>query len=243
MQGQRRLKPWVYLSFLFAFRMSVLHAVEEVDLTTGESNAVEEPAYVEPVYLDNIDKTDSNLRASRGEVLGRDEGISMDLEQPGANTPNVFPPGKWQIYGSLGMSTVSFNARAAVRYPLHQFFSVDPSFTYWSRRDGEYAGNGFGPEVAVIARGKNPTMFTPYTGVGLGYEKWEQSMGENQFDHDDSGTAFYFFGLNIMMTKHFGFDVARRIKKYADHAPLDKDSKRAGDNPEVSTELSFQAIF
>jgi len=130
----------------------------------------------------------------------------------------------YTVSGGLGVGSGFFAIDLNIGYAKTRYLSYDFGGHYLTVSGEEISKTVYGPEVGVRLSLPNPTMITPFIGTGGGYEKWERSERNVEFDDSGSATIIAFVGVNLNFTKRFGLQLMSKTTRYLQDPPL----KRAG---------------
>lgn len=148
------------------------------------------------------------------------------------------------VGGALGAGSGYVGGSLTVAYPFNCYVSLDTVVSYSSFDQDSSSGTQYGPEFDLVLRLPNPTMFTPFVGAGLGYEKWVRAYRKKNFDEAAAPFGTTFGGLNIGLTRHFGIQVLRRQKTWLGRAPKSfTDREREEAHASMDTSIGFRFIF
>jgi len=172
------------------------------------------------------------------EIVGVDEPASEDAPEA-APAPRSLPRGTKNqprqieredyddsfiqdvgVSGTVGFSG-GFTANLSVSLGLNRYTAIDLSGFYLSWATEDQSEVRYGPEVDLVLRYPNSTMFTPFIGAGPGFEKWKREKDDQEYDLSSSLTANYFAGINLGLSRHFGFQIQSRWVTYVNDPPRD----------------------
>ena len=187
--------------FLVCAEISAVSAAEVVGVEDGD-DAGESPARAEPPAKTLPKATRNTQRESYPE-----EESDSFIKDVGFS-------------GSVGFSG-GFTASLALSLGLNRYTAINVSGFYQSWKTDDEAEVRYGPEIDFVLRLPNPTMFTPYAGAGPGFEKWKREKNGEDYDLSSSLTANYFVGLNLSLSRNFGFQIQSKWTSYVNDPPRD----------------------
>jgi len=214
--------PLIYPSQAFAF--------EESDPVTGQQRTIQRTLPAEPI----------DPEASSPEYFSEEESNGSVIKVFRRKDPIRYD--QIRSYLNLGVSSQNnFAPKLTVAYPLYRYVHLRGSLFYWNRQNESLSASGYGPEFDGILVYENRTVFSPYTGLGFGFESWTQQT-EFKEERDQDLFATYFIGLDIRMSKNFGLQLSRRAKQFAGSGPLAYNGKHR-EKEQIYTDISFRAFF
>lgn len=154
-------------------------------------------------------------RKSSEDENSYNEDYDGDKDEKGSSKP--LPVG---VSGGVGVGSGYFAATLTISYGLNRFLAIDTSGFYRNEKGDNYSSVAYGPEVDLILRLPNPSIVTPFVGVGPGYELWKRTHDGVTFDETSSLTANGLIGINVGLTKNFGIQIAQKWTTYLNRPPL-----------------------
>lgn len=153
--------------------------------------------------------------------------------------------GDFSFSGSLGANNKGvFGGAATVGYAINRYLGADASYAYHQVQGQEKSGVQYGPGLDLIGRLPNPTIVTPFVGVGVGYLKWQRTYQDEPFDAGDAATASAFGGANLNLTRHFGLQLERRQTVFAKDPPKRFDDMSTREpKSRIATNVGFYMKF
>ena len=101
---------------------------------------------------------------------------------------------------SLGLGFQTFSATATIGYEFNRFLANELTAAYRQKTYEDRYEKAYGLEDNGIFRLANPTIATPFVGIGLGYEKWQRMVDGQEFDSAASPYWDYFVGAEAKLT-------------------------------------------
>lgn len=168
-------------------------------------------------------------------------GADSRMSRRGASTD---ADGAFAFSGGFQASSRTLGGQATVGYWFNRFVGTELTYSYHQIDTDEDAGVMYGPDLAAVLRGSNPTILTPFVGAGPGHVKWQRSHGGEVFDAGSAMTGNAFAGVNVRLARHFGLQLVRRQtvwlqtppKTYADRSTREEKSR-------LSTGVGFYMAF
>lgn len=153
--------------------------------------------------------------------------------------------GDFTFSGSLGANNKGvFGGMFGVGYSLNRYVGVDGSYSYHQTQTGDKDGVQYGPALDLVGRLPNPTIVTPYVGVGGGYVKWQRSNEGETFDAGGAATGSLFGGANLHLTRYFGLQLERRQTTFVSDPPKRFDDMTTREPKiRVATNVGFYMKF
>jgi hypothetical protein len=145
---------------------------------------------------------------------------------------------------ALGGSSHTVSGTATVSYSFNRYAAVDTTGTYERYQSGDFTGEQWGPEVALVLRYPTSFIVTPFVGAGPGYVKWQRTYANDLYSDGGSLTGTAFGGLDLRLTQHFGLRVLRRQTTYYTKTPksfedVEKDEAKTA----LVTSIGFHVIL
>jgi hypothetical protein len=176
-----------------------------------------------PEGAEKVEKSDPNS-----------EPVAATNERPARNSSSI--GGVVVIGGGVDY----FSARLGLIWRHNPYVSTDFYGNYLNRRQTDIFEERYGPDVAFVLRVPNPTMVTPYLGLGLGYDIWRREYRELPLDESAGITGAAFGGIVINLTKYIGMQIERRQHRYLTNSPLAfDDAKRFEPKRSFTTSIGF----
>ncbi len=101
---------------------------------------------------------------------------------------------------SLGLGFKTFSAIVGLGYEFNSWLSVEQKIFYRQVYNDPQYEKAYGSESDGIFRFANPSIATPYAGLGVGYAKWQRSLDNQEFDFAASPYWAYFLGVEGRLT-------------------------------------------
>lgn len=170
--------------------------------------------------------------------------LPKTTKSSGRATAQAPDSGDMTFSGSIMPGKTELGGQATVGYALSRWFGVDATYTYLQIDGNHDDGVQYGPEVDGVLRAPNPTIVTPFVGVGPGYIKWQRTHDDEVFDAGSTMTMNVFGGINIRMTSHFGLQLQRRRTTYVQNVPKSyADLSTREERTRVGTNIGFYMAF
>jgi len=146
--------------------------------------------------------------------------------------------------GGVGSGAGFINGQITIGYYFNKYIGIDTSYYYYRFDSHDNSGQQYGPEVDLVVRAVNPTMVTPYVGIGPGYTKWQRTAAGQSFDARSSWTANEFVGVDVRLTAHFGIGITRKQQTYLSDPPKSFDDHKALEAKATwATNIGFRMAF
>ena len=146
--------------------------------------------------------------------------------------------------GALGSGAGYISGQITVGYYFNKFIGIDTSYYYYRFDNHDSSGQQYGPEVDLVIRATNPTIVTPYAGVGPGHSKWQRTASGKVFDASSSWTFNEFVGVDVRLTSHFGIGITRKQQTYLNDPPKGFDDHNAAEaKSSWATNIGFRMAF
>jgi hypothetical protein len=245
MNAQKRFVVLVLVGGSFNLPMSGAFGFEEVDDKKKTTRIFERPANPVPprpastlpnrtIGDERDDEEPRYIPESLGDVIA--------TEKRSRRSPLIsdLPV---SIMGSIGFAQESFFGKLTVGYGLYEYLGVDTTAFYLSDQNRHTQRKSYGTDIALVGKIPNRTIFTPFVGAGPGYEKWSYQKDGETYDNSQALTAFYYWGVLVTFTKHFGLTLSRRMKYFLTDTPLEEDGKTRINNPLASIDAGFTVMF
>jgi hypothetical protein len=173
-----------------------------------------------------------------------EEEPSPDLKPQGPAPAAAGEPSPWYFFGGLGLGSDEVGAQVTVGYAYSKWLGVETTYYYDRFQGDSESGQQQGPEFDLVLRGANPTLVTPYVGVGPGYYRWARQLNGETFDDSGSVTGHAFGGLEVRLTKNFAVILERREIWYLGTPPRSfSDVTIREPRSAIVTNIGFRAIF
>lgn len=127
--------------------------------------------------------------------------------------------GRWSFSGGGSFGSGGFGLRLSVRYLFNPYLGTDVSGSYMQASTEDKEAIHYRPEAALVLRVPNVTMFTPYGGAGLGWEFWERSQNNVEFDDSSSPVGVYFVGLGVGLSSNVSLNIQQTWNVYLADSP------------------------
>ena len=146
--------------------------------------------------------------------------------------------------GSFSASKDVLGGQATVGYWINRYVGVEATYAYSQIDTNSDDGVQYGPDVAGVLKAPNPTIVTPFVGIGPGYVKWQRSHNDEVFDEGASVTGNVFGGINVNLTRHFGLQIVRRQTTYYNDPPKIFADRVTREEPtRLGTSVGFYMSF
>jgi hypothetical protein len=170
--------------------------------------------------------------------------MRKETTRPAAERAPVAMEGDFDVTGGLDASANTVGGALTGIYSFNRYAALELTGRYARYARGDVVGEQWGPDVAGVIRGPNPTIVTPFVGAGPGFVKWRRTDGSEVYDSSHAFTASAFGGFNVRLTRHFGIEAVRRQTAYFADPPKSFDDRETREaRITIANQIGFHVFF
>ncbi len=149
----------------------------------------------------------------------------------------------------IGLGFKTFHGSAGVTFPFNRYAAWGLNAGYMNQEDKELATARSMGEADFILRLPNPSPFTPFVTLGVGYESWRRAKDDGEglevFDQSESPTINSSMGGAIRLARYVALTGALKSTTYTADPPrvFTGDHRAAESRTEERFDLGIALMF